>query len=126
MISSLHPGFAGNAARPLAQGHFDEAVRIAAFALNTLLRERSGLADIEGQDLAGKALGGSSPKLLLAPADSLDRKAEQDGWRMLAQGCVAALRNPVAHRPVYRDQDSTFEALATISMVMRRIDAATS
>lgn len=42
---------------------------------------------------------------------------------MLAQGCFAAIRNPVAHRAVYRERASAMEALATMSLVATWITA---
>jgi len=40
------------------------------------------------------------------------------------QGCVAALRNPAAHRRTDDDLLSAMHALATMSMIARKIDNA--
>lgn len=120
--SQLHPALAARAATLLAGGHYDEAVRAASLALRDLLRQTSGRHDLDGTDLVGAVLGGTSPSVRLVDISTPHGKREQDGWRMLAEGCVAVLRNPVAHRDVYTDSVSTFEALATMSLVARQID----
>lgn len=122
LASQLHPALSARAATLLAAGHYDEAVRAASLALRDLLRQTSGRHDLDGTDLVGAVLGGTSPSVRLADISTPHGKREQDGWRMLAEGCVAVLRNPVAHRDVYTDSISTFEALVTMSLVARQID----
>jgi uncharacterized protein (TIGR02391 family) len=120
LASQLHRAFAARAATLLAGGHHDEAVRAASLALRDLVRQTSGRHDLDGTDLVGAVLGGTSPSVRLADISTPHGKREQDGWRMLAEGCVAVLRNPVAHRDVYTDSPSTLEALATMSLVARQ------
>lgn len=122
LASQLHPAFAGRAAALLAGGYYDEAVRAASLALRDLLRETSGRHDLDGTDLVGAVLGGTSPIVRVADISDPHGKREQKGWQMLAEGCVAVLRNPVAHRDVYTDSVNTFEALATMSLVARQIN----
>lgn len=125
-VDELHPGVAGAAGTLLADGHFDAAVHAAALALRDLLREHSGRDELDGAQLVDAALGGSSPAVLVADITKQPGRREQEGWRMLAAGCVAALRNPVAHRHVFSDYASAFEAVATMSLVARRLDATAS
>ena len=124
LASELHPALGTKATALLADGHWDEAIRAAALALRDHLRERSGRYELDGAQLVGAALGGPAPAIRIADVSGNDGKREQDGWRMLAEGCVAVLRNPVAHRNVYSDRVSAFEALATMSLVARQIDGA--
>lgn len=51
-------------------------------------------------------------------------KREQDGWRRLAHGCFLAIRNPNAHRDVEYGRATAMEAIATMSMIARRVSAA--
>lgn len=116
-VDELYGPIAQAAGELMAVGHFDSAVRAAALAFRDLLRERSGRHDLDGVDLAGAALGGKNPPIGVADLSAPEGRNEQDGWRMLAQGCFAAIRNPVAHRGVYRERASAMEALATMSFV---------
>ena len=123
-VQELHPAIANAADQLLAGAHFDAAVRAGAIAFRDFLRERSGVHNLDGAQLAGAALGGSAPPLVLADIGNQDGKREQDGWRMLAEGCFAAIRNPVAHRHIYDDRNAAVEALVVMSLVARRVDAA--
>ena len=122
-VGELHPTIAKAAAGLLAAEAYDSAVREAALAFRDLLREHSGRHDLDGVDLAGAALGGSQPPIVLADLQTPDGRNEQKGWLMLAQGCFAAIRNPVAHRAVYRERASAMEALATMSFVATWVTA---
>jgi uncharacterized protein (TIGR02391 family) len=122
--SELHPRIAEAASQLLTDGHYDSAVREGALALRDVLRARSGLGRLDGVPLAQAALGGESPPIVVADIETRDGKAEQAGWAALAHGCFAALRNAVAHRKVQYTRLTAIEALATMSLVARRVDAA--
>lgn len=126
-VDELHPLIAAATAKLLANRHYDEAVLAGALALRNILREASGHVDLDGTDLAGAALGGTPPPIVVADPNSTSGKGQQNGWRLLAQGCFLALRNPVAHeRGVHQDRISAMEALATMSLVARRVTEAAS
>ncbi len=116
-VDELYGPIARAAGELMAAEHFDSAVRAAVLAFRDLLREQSGRYDLDGVELAGAALGGKNPPIVVADLSTPEGRNEQDGWRMMAQGCFAAIRNPVAHRGVYRERASAMEALATMSFV---------
>jgi uncharacterized protein (TIGR02391 family) len=110
----------------LADGHYDAAVRAGAIALRDVLRQVSGRHNLDGDNLAGVVLGGEKPLVALADVSTSAGKGEQAGWRALAQGCFAALRNPVAHRHIKYDRVSAMEAIATMSLIARRVTEAST
>lgn len=125
-VEELHPRVSTVSARLLEGRHFDQAVHAGALALRDVLREASGLS-LDGTDLAGAALGGDTPPIVVADLTTAAGRGEQAGMRMLAQGCFQALRNPVAHvTGVHEDRISAMEALAAMSLVVRRVAAASA
>lgn len=90
-VRELHPAIA-KAAELLAAEAYDSAVREAALAFRDLLREHSGRHDLDGIDLAGAALGGPQPPIVLADLQTPDGRSEQKGW----------LTGPRRRRPVRR------------------------
>ena len=123
-VTELHPGIARECAALLTDGHFNAAVHAGAIALCDVIRGAIGERDLDGAQLVGAALGGSPPRLALADLSSQRGQREQTGWRTLGEGCVAAVRNPAAHRRAFEDRASAFEAIALMSLLARRIDAA--
>jgi uncharacterized protein (TIGR02391 family) len=119
----FHPALGTRVSDLLNDGHTDEAVRAGVLGLRDLLRQLSGLP-LDGQDLAGAALGGSNPCITLADLSTREGKSEQNGWRKLAEGCFAALRNPIAHRNLALTADEAREALGLMSLLARRLTAA--
>lgn len=105
--------------RLLADGHYDDAVRASAIAFFDGLREMTNL-DLEGQSLVGAAFGGDSPAIRIGLGD------EQKGWHRLAEGVVSALRNPLAHSALRLERDEALEAIATMSLILRRSARATN
>lgn len=123
-LDDLYPRISDAAGQLVRDGHFHADILTAALALRDLLREASGLHHLDGAALAGGALGGTSPPIRLADLTTSDGRREQDGWRMFAQGCVVALRNPAAHRRT--EGVGAMEALALMSTIARRIESASA
>jgi uncharacterized protein (TIGR02391 family) len=114
-VSELHPSISFATQQLLADGHYDDAVRAAAIAFEDRLRASPGMKALHGQSLVGKAFGGDSPAIRIASDPN-----EQRGWHQLAEGVVAALRNPAAHRNQGLARAEALEQLATMSLLLRR------
>ena len=95
------------------------------------LRERTGLSG-DGAALvdAALSLGRSGvPLLAINPLATQTERDEQTGLANLIKGLSGMFRNPVAHDPrLHRTvtDDELLELLTTLSMIHRRLDAATS
>jgi uncharacterized protein (TIGR02391 family) len=75
---------------------YDQVINQATKILEVRLRKIADLPDdLVGIKLAGKALGGESPRVVLSK-----QKAEQEGAHFLFSGAFSFLRNPAHHRPL--------------------------
>lgn len=120
----LHPLIATAAAPLLADGHRREAIERAGVALQDAVRNRSGLSDADGDNLMNVAFSPKSPRLAVADLATANGKNVQRGTHLIAQGIVAAIRNPTSHRLVDPGPDETIEQLSILSFVARRLDDA--
>ena len=94
------------------------------------LRERTGLTG-DGAALVDAALSlgrTGVPVLAINALASQTERDEQTGLANLVKGLSGMFRNPVAHDPrLHRtvSDDELLELLTTLSMIRRRLDAAT-
>ncbi len=119
----LHPMLVAGCTPLLEAGHHAHAIHHAVIALRDRLRKLIGTDD-DGDALVGRAFGGTNPALAVGDLSTSTGVNVQRGTLMIAQGLVAAVRNPVAHDlPPYESQEAA-EILATLSWLMRQIDRA--
>ena len=94
------------------------------------LRERTGLAG-DGAALVDAALSlghTGVPVLAINPLTTKTERDEQTGLANLIKGLSGMFRNPVVHDPRLRrtvTDDELLELLTTLSIIHRRLDAAT-
>jgi uncharacterized protein (TIGR02391 family) len=120
-VIDLHPDVRRIAARLYEDGHYDEAISAATKALEVAVRDRSNLP--AGGNLMGRAFAEGGP-LDVRHHNGVTGDSEQSGFRFLFMGTSTALRNPRHHEFIADDYVSTFEHLALISLLMRRLDHA--
>jgi uncharacterized protein (TIGR02391 family) len=110
----------------LADNYF-HAVLEAVKSIADRLREKTGLSS-DGAVLVDQALGGDPPLVCInAWGDDTDR-SEQRGFTNLVKGIFGMFRNTTAHAPKINwavNKNAAEEALALVSLVHRRLDAAT-
>jgi hypothetical protein len=124
-------GWIWEGARSLWQsGHFGEAVEAAAKKLNAETQNKVGRRDISEIDLFNQAFSDDPPQLgksrlrLTGDDDGKTAKSIRRGIRAFAEGCFAAIRNPVAHDGHEVSETVALEQLAALSMLARWADAA--
>jgi uncharacterized protein (TIGR02391 family) len=123
-LDSLHP-LVRDAAQPLfAIEHYAQGVEKAVRVLRDVVREKSGFAKDDGHTLMGKALGGTSPQLVVADLSTETGKNIQRGTLHLAQGIIARMRNPLTHESGDLEPVEALEMVAVISRVVRDLDDA--
>ena len=108
-------------------GHFQEAVRTAAQRFNNRVAEKAEREDLTGQDLMNHVFSTKKPVLVFSEERAtLTEKDLHDGYRSLASGLAAAIRNVYTHQDhVKVTQVEALEWLAFISAMHRRLDRAT-
>ncbi|MBC7257086.1 MAG: TIGR02391 family protein, partial [Chloroflexi bacterium] len=103
------------------------AVFEAAKAFNARVKEKSGIWDLDGQPLMNKVFSAQSPIIKVSPCRTDTEKNIQDGYRSLAAGLMAAIRNPTAHEPALSfpiGREEALEVLSLISYLFRCLEKA--
>jgi hypothetical protein len=129
--SALHPWIWEGARSLWQSGHVREAVRAASVKLNAELQNKLGRRDLSEQALFQEAFSADDPQ----PGRSRLRLSRDDGGRTarsvrrgivaLAEGCYAAVRNPVSHdEGTELDEQVALEQLAAFSLLARWVDDA--
>lgn len=121
----LHPRIVEVARRLFVDGHYAQAIFEAFKALDNMVKDRSGLADLDGKQLMARAFDESGPILRLNRLRDRPDKDEQEGFKFLFMGSIVGIRNPKAHRTsVQRDALRTLEHLALASLLAKRVNEA--
>lgn len=121
------------AARSLWQsGHYREAVRAATVKINAETQNKVARRDIGETDLFKQAYSDDVPqpgKARLRPAGDDGGKTSKSvrrGVAALAEGCFAAIRNPVSHDALNElPEQEAMEQLAALSVLARFVDGST-
>jgi uncharacterized protein (TIGR02391 family) len=119
----LDPAIAEAAQKLFDDAHFMEAVTQASLALARQVRVFAGLEPesvLDGVDLMGHAFGGTDPPIRIPAEDPQTQGNLQEGTRLMAQGVMRGIRNPLAHRRIELSMDEAMEMLAAMSLVARR------
>lgn len=123
-LSGLHDTVRQASAALMLGGHREQAVLAAFRAVEARVRAVTGLDDT-GRSLMGRAFGGSLPPVRVDTLPGRLGQDEQDGFKLLFMGAMAALRNLAAHGPTRQPSaQEAFEALALASLLLRRLDVA--
>jgi len=105
-------------------------VQAACIKLNAETQNKVGRRDITEADLFKQAFSDDPPKpgkprLRVIPDDESKTAASvHRGIRAYAEGCYAAIRNPISHQPGELPEHEALEQLAALSVLARWVDAA--
>ena len=128
--AKMHP-WVWDGARSLWQSrHYAEAVEAAAKKLNAETQNKVGRKDISETTLFLQAFSDDEPQpgkaRLRLPDDDGGKTAlgVRRGIRAFAEGCYAAIRNPLAHDGAEMSEVDALERLAALSMLARWVDQA--
>jgi len=118
----LHSALHEDITEMFRDGHLNEAVRKALERFEKMVQDTFGDHKTFGRDLMAKAFGGNPPLLALNEGKTTSDRSEQEGFKFLAMGAMAALRNPLSHgdAPQMSSTDA-LERLAFISMLFKRV-----
>jgi len=102
-------------------GHYSDAILAAFRHLTDVLREKSGFEG-DGAQLAGQALGGTTPVIKLNPLRSTSEKDEQKGIEQLIRGLYMAIRNPRSHENLQDTEDFCIRVLLMVDTILSYLD----
>lgn len=126
----LHPWIWDGARSLWQSGHYREAVQAAAIKLNAELQNKLGRRDKSETALFQMAFSADPPKpdsprlRVMTDDGSQTFKSLHRGVMALAEGCYAALRNPISHESGELSADRGLEQLACFSVLARWVDEA--
>lgn len=126
-LRRVHPDVLRFCKEELLKDNYFHAVLEATKSVADKLRTKTGLTD-DGGVLVDRALGGEPPLLAINPLTTGSEKSEQKGFVNLVKGLFGMFRNPTAHVPKITwavNKDDAEEVFTLLSLVHRRIDAAT-
>jgi uncharacterized protein (TIGR02391 family) len=125
---SLHPVVWGAASKRWESGHYIDAVQRAATAFSGLVKDRTGRYELGDSDLMTQAFSltpaqEGKPRLRWpGKDDDLTVKAMRQGILNLAQGTIAAIRNPASHTTDNLPRQEALEQLAILSLLARWVE----
>lgn len=120
---TLHPAISAALAL-VADGRMSEAVSEALQSVEERVRSLTASAD-SGRTLMESVFGARVPQLDITTTTGQAAEDEREGFRLLFEGVMLALRNPHGTgRAAFAALDETLECLAVASMLMRRLDRA--
>ena len=121
----LHKALTDDVAGMFRDGHFNEAVRKALERFEKLIQDALGDHKTFGRDLMARAFGGKSPLIQLNELTTTNDRSEQEGFKFLTMGAMAALRNPLSHGDVTQmNAVDAIERLVFVSMLFKRLESA--
>ena len=101
---------------------YTEAVRDSVFQLSELLREKSGIEDLDGSRLVEKTMLGNSPVILINKNETTTEKDYQQGIGFSLKGIMQAIRNPISHEKRTFKQEDAETIILYINYLMNQID----
>lgn len=122
-IGGLHSRVGEVAGTLYADGHFGQAAFEAMKAVESRVREITGVDEI-GQKLMGRVFGGPSPVFRLTGRTGKLGQDEHEGRTQMLMGAMQGIRNLGAHELGGLDQEIALEHLAVASLLLRWLDEA--
>lgn len=109
------------------QAHYErsdytEAVRDALFHVCEVLREKSGLENVDGTKLVNDTLLGSNPMILVNRNETTTEKDIQQGIGFSFKGLMQAIRNPMSHENTAFSQYDSEAIILYINYLLDRVD----
>lgn len=119
----FHPKIIQVCNRLFADGHYSQAIFEAFKIINIMVKEKSGLHDLDGKDLMAKAFSYSAPKLRWSSINTISGRNEQEGFMFIFMGAMVGIRNPKAHDHIIQnDKIKALEYLTFASLLAKRVD----
>ena len=119
---NIHPRLPPKCRTLFDDGHFSEATFEAMKFLDKLVQKLSAEKAF-GKGLMMTAFGGTPPKLPINPLKTQSDQDEQEGYKFIFAGVMAAIRNPKGHEfNILDNLDTCLEHLSLVSLLLRRLE----
>lgn len=121
----IHPKIIEVSGKLFSDGHHSQAIFEGFKMVNLMVKQKSGLKDLDGKDLMAQAFKHTGPKLRWSKLNTISDKNEQEGYMFLFMGAMVGIRNPKAHEHIVQnDPIKTLEFLAFASLLAKKVDEA--
>jgi len=119
----LHPEVEKYCTTELLQDNYFHAVFEATKGLAQRIRDLTGVTG-DGAALVDRVFSLKQPLLAFNSLQTETEQSRHTGFAMLLKGCIATVRNPLAHEPkvLWQDEDYTADYLTLVSMLHRMLD----
>jgi len=122
----LHPRIRKVSESLFKDGHYAQAILEAFKCVGVMVKEKSGVGDLDGQTLMAHVFSETQPVLKLNQLRTTSEKDEQIGFKFIFMGSMTGVRNPKAHDIIeQKDPYRTLEYLSLASLLAKRVDEAT-
>lgn len=102
-------------------GFFNQAVEEAFKALDSFLKDKSGLKRHSGVNLVNNAFSPNKPILAWSERSTVSEEDEHKGYHLIYQGSFLGIRNPVSHEINWiADHTSALDAILLAQHLLRR------
>jgi uncharacterized protein (TIGR02391 family) len=122
-VRDIHESLPPKVRELFDDGHYAQATYEAYKYLDSEVRRLSKI-DKTGVALMMEALNKDAPKLKLNALVTMSEKDEQEGFRFLFAGGIAAIRNPRGHEGIEDDLETSLAHLSLATLLMRRLERA--
>lgn len=120
----LHPAITSAADQLYRNEHYSNAIEDSVKALNSLVKQNSGIDDKDGVSLMQHVFSPNNPVLKFNDLKDESDKNEQQGFMSLFVGAITGLRNPRAHKIIKDDPEMALEFIAFVSLLAKLADKA--
>ena len=119
----LHPRIRKASESLFKTGHYAQAIFEAFKCLEVLVKEKSGVNDLDGQTLMASVFNEAQPVIKLNKLQSTSDKDEQIGFKFIFMGAMTGIRNPKAHEMIKQKEPyKTLEYLSLASVLAKRVE----
>jgi len=101
---------------------YSDSLKVALLYLTHRIREKTGLADLDGDKLVTKAFNPNNPLIKINNLETESEKNEQKGIMFILQGIYSAFRNPLNHTSIIINEDECIRKLIIIDTILSYVN----
>jgi uncharacterized protein (TIGR02391 family) len=118
----IHPEVLTAVSDLLENGYYQKAIEAASNALDSLVKHRSGIHELEGAELMQHVFNEKDPVLQFNKRETESERNNQQGMMCLYSGVILALGNPGNNEFIGNDPEKALELIAFISLLAKALD----
>ena len=126
-VLKLHPKIVSASEKLFQDRHYSQAIFEAVKVLEKEIKSKSGIKNKSGVKLVNKVFNEDHPIIKIVEGEEQEAIDEREGFRFLYMGTFLGIKNPKSHSiPNLKDPAKALEYLSIISLLMKRLDEAST